>query len=122
MRSIRRGLFAATLVSTMVVLAGCSSGSAAAPAAADRPEIDSPDHESGEQEATVDPDAKGTPPEAFTVAGTSVRIDVRALKAKPKKRERTETEAELRESGQQGSARRPPCRPTSARPPLPRPS
>lgn len=105
MRSIRPGLLAATLVSTMIVLAGCSTaGPTTAPAAQDQPELDSPEHE-GEEAAVVDPDAKGTPPEAFTVAGKAVHIDVRTLKGKAKKKERPETEAELRESGPQGSGK-----------------
>ncbi|HEY3003946.1 MAG TPA: hypothetical protein VGJ44_16495, partial [Kribbellaceae bacterium] len=55
------------------------------------------------EEAVVDPTAKGSPPVAFTVKGHSARIDTRTLKGTPKKREREEMEAELRETGKQGT-------------------
>jgi hypothetical protein len=53
--------------------------------------------------ATADPDAKGSPPQASTVAGHRTFIDARKLKPGKPKPLAEHPEAELRESGPQGS-------------------
>src|SRR6266508_803613 len=72
----------------------------------DQPSLSRPDAGGeGEEEATIDKNAKGSAPRAFTVKGHTVRIDTRKLKSTPpKKKEREEgEEAELRETGKQGT-------------------
>ncbi|MCW3841550.1 hypothetical protein ONA70_15720 [Micromonospora yasonensis] len=55
-----------------------------------------------EDEAVVDPNAKGSGPVAFTVPGHATFIDTRTLKSKPTKRPPNK-ETELRQGGHQGS-------------------
>src|SRR6266508_4178848 len=72
----------------------------------DQPSLSRPDAGGeGEEEATIDKNAKGSAPRAFTVKGHTVRIDTRKLTSTPpKKKEREEgEEAELRETGKQGT-------------------
>lgn len=108
MQRIRRGWLAAAILATAAVLAGCSSAASTSAAEhdQDQPQLNAPERDGeAEEEAVADPDAKGTPPEAFTVPGHSVQIDVRNLKASPpKKKERPEVEGELRDTGTHASA------------------
>ncbi|NUT21355.1 MAG: hypothetical protein HOV77_19450 [Hamadaea sp.] len=74
---------------------------------ADHPEKANPAgeeaEEEGEEDAVADPDAKGSGPVAFTVAGHSAYIDTRKLPAAPPTRRPPRQETELRETGPQGT-------------------
>jgi hypothetical protein len=103
MQRIHRGWLAAILVGAVVV-AGCSTATTTPDSDHDQPQLNAAERDGeAEGEATVDADAKGSPPEAFTVPGKSVQIDVRNLTARPVKKERPEVEAELHDPGSQGS-------------------
>lgn len=96
-----------TVIALGVLLAG--SGAVYAYTGGDPERLDEafglfrPDAGEQEEAATADPNAKGTAPQAFTVPGHSVFLDLRNLHSgKPKPRKQTE-EAELHETGPQGS-------------------
>lgn len=97
----------ALLLTAAAALAGCGSGSGSEATDPDRPQLNAPaeqDSDSAqEREATADPDAKGSAPVAFTVPGHSVFIDARTLPSGPPSKRPAIAEAELRETGPQGS-------------------
>lgn len=78
------------------------SSTIAGVAAGDAVDRDAPsdvgESEEHEADAVVDPTATGRGPQASTVAGHSVFIDTRTLTAKPVKRQRERSEAELRDN------------------------
>jgi hypothetical protein len=108
MNPARRGLLVAALLAVAVVLPACSTTTADPDTDADHPGVNAPaemdgDADADEDHAVVDPDAKGSAPAAFTVKGHAVHIDARKLKSKAVKKQRAEVEAELTESGRQGT-------------------
>jgi hypothetical protein len=111
MSRIRHRWLAAAFIVALAAVPGCTSSNATNTAAqqeADQPQAAAPageneEAEEHEEEATVDPDAKGSGPEAFTVPGHSVFIDARTLKSQPPKKRPPKEEVELRETGHQGS-------------------